>query len=96
MSELNIDVSCANTAPAKGRVERAHQTLQDRLVKELRLAGVSTIDEGNAFLPTFTEDYNRRFGQAPIRRMMPTALSRTARPSTTSSACRPSAKSAAT
>jgi hypothetical protein len=65
MSELNIDVICANTAPAKGRVERAHQTLQDRLVKEMRLAGVSSIDEGNAFLPSFVEDYNRRFGQVP-------------------------------
>ncbi len=65
MSELNIDVICANTAPAKGRVERAHQTLQDRLVKEMRLAGVSSIDEGNAFLPIFADDYNRRFGRAP-------------------------------
>ena len=65
MSELNVDVICANTAPAKGRVERAHLTLQDRLVKELRLAGVSSIDEGNAFLSTFREDYNRRFGRAP-------------------------------
>jgi len=65
MGELNIDVICANTAPAKGRVERAHQTLQDRLVKELRLAGVSSIEDGNAFLPSFVEDYNRRFGRAP-------------------------------
>ncbi len=65
MSQLNIDVICANTAPAKGRVERAHQTLQDRLVKEMRLAAVSSIDEGNALLPTFVEDYNRRFGHAP-------------------------------
>ncbi len=64
MSELNIDVICANSAPAKGRVERAHQTLQDRLVKEMRLAGVSSIQEGNAFLPAFVEDYNRRFGRA--------------------------------
>jgi hypothetical protein len=56
MSELNVDVICANTAPAKGRVERAHLTLQDRLVKELRLAGVSTLEEGNAFLPHFVED----------------------------------------
>jgi hypothetical protein len=36
---LNIDIICANSSPAKGRVERAHKTLQDRLVKELRLAG---------------------------------------------------------
>lgn len=63
MSELNIDVIRANSAPAKGRVERAHQTLQDRLVKEMRLAGVSSIDEGNAFLDAYREDYNGRFGR---------------------------------
>ena len=40
---LNIDIICANSSPAKGRVERANKTLQDRLVKELRLAGVSGI-----------------------------------------------------
>jgi hypothetical protein len=43
---LNIDIICANSSPAKGRVERAHKTLQDRLVKELRLAGVSGLAEG--------------------------------------------------
>jgi hypothetical protein len=43
MSDLDIDVICANTPAAKGRVERAHQTLQDRLVKELRLRGISAI-----------------------------------------------------
>jgi len=65
MADLNVDVICANTPAAKGRVERAHQTLQDRLVKELRLAGVSSIEEANAFLPQFMADYNRRFGRAP-------------------------------
>src|SRR6202046_5835870 len=50
LHELNIDIICANTSQAKGRVERANQTLQDRLVKELRLAGISTINSGNAFL----------------------------------------------
>jgi transposase len=63
MSDLNIDVICANTPAAKGRVERAHQTLQDRLVKELRLRGICTIDEANAYLPKFMDDYNRRFGR---------------------------------
>ena len=43
LSELNIDIICANTPQAKGRVERAHLTLQDRLVKELRLRGISTL-----------------------------------------------------
>jgi len=44
LSELNIDILCANTPQAKGRVERAHQTLQDRLVKELRLCGIQTTE----------------------------------------------------
>src|SRR3982074_2478833 len=47
LSELNIEILCANTSQAKGRVERAHHTLQDRLVKELRLAGISTIEAAN-------------------------------------------------
>jgi hypothetical protein len=63
MSDLNIDVICANTPAAKGRVERAHQTLQDRLVKELRLRGISTMDDANAYLPEFMQDYNRRFAR---------------------------------
>jgi hypothetical protein len=62
---LNIDIICANSSPAKGRVERANKTLQDRLVKELRLAGAATLAEGNALLPAFTADYNARFGKAP-------------------------------
>jgi hypothetical protein len=65
LGELNIDIICANTPQAKGRVERMHQTLQDRLVKELRLRGISTMPEGNAFLPEFMADYNRRFGRPP-------------------------------
>jgi transposase len=63
--ELNIDGLCANTAGAKGRVERAHLTLQDRLVKELRLQGISTVDAANEFMPSFIDDYNRRFGKLP-------------------------------
>jgi hypothetical protein len=47
---LNIDIICANSIQAKGRVERAHKTLHDRLVKELRLAGVRSLAEGNALL----------------------------------------------
>ena len=63
---LNIDIICANSSPAKGRVERANKTLQDRLVKELRLAGAATVAEGNAFLPAFIADYNARFAKAPV------------------------------
>ena len=65
MHDLNIDIICANTPAAKGRVERANQTLQDRLVKELRLRGISDRDTGNAFLEEFREDYNRRFAREP-------------------------------
>ena len=67
LSELNIEILCANTSQAKGRVERAHHTLQDRLVKELRLAGISSIDAANAFLPSFIAHYNARFAKAPAR-----------------------------
>jgi Helix-turn-helix domain len=63
--ELNIDGICANTAPAKGRVERAHLTLQDRLVKELRLEGISTMEAANAFMPAYMMDYNGRFAKVP-------------------------------
>ena len=62
---LNIDILCANTPQAKGRVERANKTLQDRLVKELRLQGISTIAAGNELLPAFLADYNDRFGKEP-------------------------------
>jgi transposase len=65
LSELNIDIICANSAPAKGRVERANLTLQDRLVKELRLKGISRVEAANAFAPEFIADYNTRFGKAP-------------------------------
>jgi len=63
--ELNIDTFCANTAQAKGRIERANKTLQDRLVKELRLRNISTIDAANAFMPEYVEDFNRRFAKEP-------------------------------
>jgi transposase len=65
MQELDVEIICANTPQAKGRIERANQTLQDRLVKELRLRGISDIDSANAFLPEFRKDYNRRFAVVP-------------------------------
>src|SRR5437588_6172718 len=65
LHELNVAIICANSPQAKGRVERAHKTLQDRLVKELRLAGVSTVETANAFLPAFVADYNARFAKEP-------------------------------
>jgi hypothetical protein len=60
---LNIDIICADSPQAKGRVERAFGTLQDRLVKEMRLAGVDMIEAANAWLPDFVEDYNKRFAR---------------------------------
>lgn len=67
LSELNIEILCANSSQAKGRVERANRTLQDRLVKELRLAGISDMEAGNAFLPGFVTRYNARFARTPAR-----------------------------
>jgi transposase len=65
MQELDIQIICANTPQAKGRIERANQTLQDRLVKELRLQVISDIGSANAYLPEFRLDFNRRFAVAP-------------------------------
>jgi hypothetical protein len=65
---LNIDIICANSSQAKGRVERAHKTLQDRLVKELRLAGAATLAAANALLPAFVADYNARFAKPPANK----------------------------
>lgn len=66
MRELEIEIICANTPQAKGRVERANQTLQDRLVKELRLRNISSQQAGNAYLPEFIADFNQRFGVQPL------------------------------
>ncbi len=63
LDALNIEIICANSSQAKGRVERAHKTLQDRLVKELRLAGARDLAAGNALLPAFMADYNKRFAK---------------------------------
>jgi transposase len=65
MDELNIELLCANSPQAKGRVERAHQTLQDRLVKELRLRGIDNAEGANRFAAAFVGDYNERFGREP-------------------------------
>ncbi|ALG75617.1 transposase [Azospirillum thiophilum] len=67
LAELNIEILCANSSQAKGRVERVNRTLQDRLVKELRLAGITGIEAGNAFLPGFIERFNARFALPPAR-----------------------------
>ena len=61
MGELGIKLICANSPQGKGRVERMNKTLQDRFVKELRLGGISTIDEANAWSEPFIKAYNARF-----------------------------------
>jgi transposase/predicted SprT family Zn-dependent metalloprotease len=65
MQELDIQIICANTPQAKGRVERANQTLQDRLPKEMRLLKINSREAGNAYLPEFMADFNKRFAEEP-------------------------------
>jgi hypothetical protein len=65
LRELNIELLCARSPEAKGRVERANGTLQDRLVKELRLRGLNDPQAATPFLPEFMADYNRRFAKPP-------------------------------
>jgi hypothetical protein len=67
MKELGVDVIHAHSPQAKGRIERSYRTLQDRLVKELRLAGASSIDQANAVLGRYLRFYNRRFRQPPAQ-----------------------------
>lgn len=65
MMRLNIQAICANSPQAKGRVERANGTLQNRLVKELRYRNIVSIDEANEFLPEFIAHFNARFAKLP-------------------------------
>jgi transposase len=65
MIELTIAMIYANSPQAKGRVERSNQTLQDRLVKELRLRGINDMRTANRYLPEFKADFNRKFGVVP-------------------------------
>ena len=65
MKDLEIELICANSPQAKGRVERKNGVFQDRLIKEMRLQGINTIEEGNKFLPQFLEGINKKFGVAP-------------------------------
>ena len=66
LKELGVDVIHANSPQAKGRVERLFGTLQDRLVKEMRLRGIRTIEEGNRFLKQYLPVYNKRFSVRPM------------------------------
>ena len=69
MRELNIELIFANTPQAKGRVERVNETLQDRLVKEMRLLNISSLKEGNKYLLKFMKIFNRKFARTPKNRL---------------------------
>lgn len=79
LDALGIAAIFALSPQAKGRIERLWETLQDRLVAELRLAGIGTLAAANAFLPGFTAHFNARFGRlaadpAPAWRPLPRGL----------------------
>jgi len=65
IKELGIELIYAHSAPAKGRVERAFETLQDRLVREMRLQNICTIEEGNAFIRTYLAKHNLKYSVEP-------------------------------
>lgn len=64
VDELGIKLICANSAQAKGRVERVNRTLQDRLVKQMRLAGIQDIDAANEWIEHYVERHNKQFSYA--------------------------------
>lgn len=67
LRELGVELIPAHSPQAKGRVERLFKTFQDRLIKEMRLVGIATIDEANQFLETYLPSYNERFTVQPAQ-----------------------------
>jgi len=67
LKELDVLVIHANSPQAKGRIERIFNTFQDRLVKELRLEKISSIEEANAFLGQYLFEYGKRFSNTPAK-----------------------------
>jgi len=65
LKELGVEVIHAHSPQAKGRIERLFGTLQDRVVKEMRLRRIKTLEEGNRFLAEYLLLYNRRFSVCP-------------------------------
>jgi transposase-like protein len=63
LAELGVEVIHAYSPQAKGRIERQFGTFQDRVVKEMRIAGVTNITEGNTFLDGYLPEYNRKFAK---------------------------------
>ena len=66
--ELGIIVIHAHSAPAKGRIERGFRTHQDRLIKEMRLAGIKSKDEANEFLEWYLPKHNKKFSISPAKK----------------------------
>lgn len=65
MDQVGVKTITANSPEAKGRVERMNATLQDRLVKELRLANISTVEDANKFLKDYIPKFNNKFAVVP-------------------------------
>lgn len=68
MKELGIRVIHAHSPQAKGRVERLFKTLQDRMIKEMRLKGIKSIEEANTFLKEYLPLYNKKFAVVPMEK----------------------------
>jgi hypothetical protein len=66
LKELGVKLIYAHSPQAKGRIERIFETLQDRLVKEMRLAKICTQEAANDFLQTYLPRFNRQFGKIPL------------------------------
>jgi len=67
MTDLDIELILASTPQAKGRVERVNRALQDRLVKELKLHNIKTMEQANMYLPTYIKEHNQLFALAPAQ-----------------------------
>jgi hypothetical protein len=65
LDELNCDLILALSPQAKGKVERANRTLQDRLIKNMRIKNISTIEEANFYIEKFRQEYNEKFSKKP-------------------------------
>jgi transposase len=79
LKELGVEVSHAHSPQAKGRIERLFRTFQDRVIKEMRLRGIKSIEEGNEFLEKYLPLYNKRFSVRPrekddIHRSLPRGI----------------------
>ena len=66
LKKLGVELIHAHSPQAKGRVERMNASLQDRLVLEMRLRGIVTIEDANAYVPQFIEAYNKQFAKQPL------------------------------